>query len=80
MEPDVLNRLRRVAGRQTTRLTHYGRRTGKPYEVTIWFAFDGEKFYISTANVKRHRCCSIERKTQASRGDRIPWLATGPAR
>src|SRR5271167_4426359 len=37
MEPDVLNRLRRVAGRQTLTLTHYGRKSGKPYEVTIWF-------------------------------------------
>jgi len=35
MEPDVLNRLRRVAEKHTTRLTHYGRKTGKAYEVTI---------------------------------------------
>ena len=36
MESTQLARLRRVAGRQTTKLTHYGRKTGKPHEVTIW--------------------------------------------
>ena len=54
MEPDVLNRLKGVAGKQTTRLTHYGRKTGKPYAVTIWFVLDGDRLYIGTANVKRH--------------------------
>ena len=53
MEPEVLSRLKRVAGKQTTRLTHYGRKTGKPHDVTIWFALDGEKLYIGTANVSR---------------------------
>jgi hypothetical protein len=33
MEPNALTRLRRVAGKQTTILTHYGRKTGKPHEV-----------------------------------------------
>ena len=37
MEPNALTRLKRVAGKQTTILTHYGRKTGKPHEVTIWF-------------------------------------------
>ncbi len=37
MESTELARLRQVAGKQTTRLTHYGRKTGKPHEVTIWF-------------------------------------------
>jgi hypothetical protein len=35
-----LARLRRIAGRQTTRLTHYGRKTGKAREVTMWFVLD----------------------------------------
>lgn len=30
--------------RLTLTLTHYGRKTGKPHEVTIWFVLDGEKF------------------------------------
>jgi deazaflavin-dependent oxidoreductase (nitroreductase family) len=53
MESIELTRLRRVAGKQTTRLTHYGRKTGKPHEVTIWFVLNGEKLYIGTANVNR---------------------------
>ena len=53
MESTELARLRRVAGKQTTRLTHYGRKTGKPHEVTIWFVLDGDRLYIGTANVKR---------------------------
>ena len=44
MEPDALTRLKRVVGRQTTTLTHYGRKTGKPHEVTIWFVLDHDKF------------------------------------
>jgi deazaflavin-dependent oxidoreductase (nitroreductase family) len=51
MESTELARLRQVAGKQTTRLTHYGRKTGKPYEVTIWFVLDGDRLYIGTANV-----------------------------
>jgi deazaflavin-dependent oxidoreductase (nitroreductase family) len=53
MESTVHARLRRVARKQTTRLTHYGCKTGKPYEVTIWFVLDGVRFYIGTANVNR---------------------------
>jgi len=61
MEPDILNRLRRAAGRQTTRLTHYGRKTGKAYEVTIWFVLDGDRLYIGTANVKRQWVRNVQR-------------------
>ena len=53
METTELARLRRVAGKQTTRLTHYGRKTAKPYEVTIWFVLDRDRVYIGTANVNR---------------------------
>jgi hypothetical protein len=49
MEPNALARLKRVAGKQTTTLTHYGRKTGKPHEVTIWFVLDGDKLFIGTA-------------------------------
>ena len=64
MEPDVLNRLKRVAAIQTLTLTHYGRKTGKPYEVTIWFVRDGEKFYIGTANVKRQWVRNVQKAPQ----------------
>ncbi len=53
MESTELARLRRVDEKQTTRMTHYGRKTGKPHEVTIWFALDGDRLYIGTANVNR---------------------------
>jgi deazaflavin-dependent oxidoreductase (nitroreductase family) len=53
MNSTVAERLKQVAGRQTLRLTHYGRRSGKPYEVTIWFVADGDKIYLATGNVNR---------------------------
>ena len=64
MEPDVLNRLKGVAGKQTTRLTHYGRKTGKPYAVTIWFVLDGDRLYIGTANVKRQWVQNVRKTPQ----------------
>jgi deazaflavin-dependent oxidoreductase (nitroreductase family) len=53
MESTAVARLRRVARKQTTRLTHYGRRSGKPHEVTIWFVLDEDRLFIGTANVNR---------------------------
>jgi len=52
--PTLLSdRLARVAHRSTLRLRHYGRRTGKPYEVTVWFAVDGDSIYLTTMNRRR---------------------------
>jgi len=64
MEPYILNRLKRVAARQTLILTHYGRKTGKPHEVTIWFVLDDEKFYIGTANVSRQWVRNVQKTPQ----------------
>ena len=64
MESNALERLRRVAGKQTTRLTHYGRKTGKPYEVTIWFVLDQDKLYIGTANVNRQWVRKVQKTPQ----------------
>jgi deazaflavin-dependent oxidoreductase (nitroreductase family) len=64
MEPDVLNRLKGVAGKQTTRLTHYGRKTGKPHEVTIWFILDGDRLYIGTTNVNRQWVQNVQKTPQ----------------
>jgi deazaflavin-dependent oxidoreductase (nitroreductase family) len=71
MESTELARLRRVAGKQTTRLTHYGRKTGKPHEVTIWFVLDGDKLYIGTANVNRQWVRNVQKtpKIKLSMGD-----------
>ena len=61
MESTEIARLRRVARKQTTRLTHYGRKTGKPHEVTIWFVLDGDRLYIGTANVKRQWVQNVQK-------------------
>jgi deazaflavin-dependent oxidoreductase (nitroreductase family) len=45
-------------------LTHYGRKTGKPHELTIWFAVDGDKLYIGTANVNRHWVRNVQKTPQ----------------
>jgi deazaflavin-dependent oxidoreductase (nitroreductase family) len=64
MESTELARLRQVAGKQTTRLTHYGRKTGKPHEVTIWFVLDGGRLYIGTANTNRQWVQNVQKTPQ----------------
>jgi len=64
MESNIITRLKRVAGKQTTTLTHYGRKTGKPYDVTIWFVLDRDKLYIGTANVKRQWVRNVQKTPQ----------------
>ena len=64
MESTELARPRRVAGKQTTRLTHFGRKTGKPHEVTIWFILDGDRLYVGTANVKRQWVRNVQKTPQ----------------
>jgi deazaflavin-dependent oxidoreductase (nitroreductase family) len=54
MRGTVTERLQRVAGKRTLRLTHYGRKSGRPHEVTIWFTVHGDKVYVGTADVNRH--------------------------
>jgi|SRR5579864_3644488 len=61
MESTELERLRQVAGKQTTRLTHYGRKTGKAHEVTIWFVLNGDRLYIGTANVNRQWVQNVQK-------------------
>jgi len=61
MEPNALSRLKKVTGKQTTTLTHYGRKTGKPREVTIWFVLDGDKLYLGTANVNRQWVRNVQK-------------------
>jgi deazaflavin-dependent oxidoreductase (nitroreductase family) len=53
MASNLTERLQRVASTQTLRLTHHGRKSGKPYEVTIWFIVDGDKILLPTANITR---------------------------
>jgi len=64
MESTELARLRRVAGKQTTRLTQYGRKTEKPHNVTIWFVLDSDRLYIGTANVNRQWVRNVQKTPQ----------------
>jgi F420H(2)-dependent quinone reductase len=61
MESTELARLRRVAGKQTTRLTHSARKTGKRHEVTIWFVLDQANLFIGTANVNRQWVRNVQK-------------------
>src|SRR5574342_657532 len=53
MEPATAGRLDRVANKHTLKLTHYGRKSGKPYEVTIWFVAAGDRIFLATGNANR---------------------------
>jgi deazaflavin-dependent oxidoreductase (nitroreductase family) len=53
MASKSIERLRQVADRQTLSLTHYGRKSGRPYEVTIWYLVDGEQLFLVSANANR---------------------------
>jgi deazaflavin-dependent oxidoreductase (nitroreductase family) len=64
MESTELARLRRVAGRHTTRLSHFGRNTGKAHEVTVWFVLAGDKLYIGAADVKRQWVQNVQKTPQ----------------
>jgi len=58
---EIVDQLRRLASNQTVRLTHYGRNSGKPYEVTIWFVVDGDKILIGTANTNRQWVRNVQK-------------------
>jgi len=56
-----MDRLDRVSRKPTVRLTHYGRTSGKPHEVTIWFVVDGERIYLGTADVHRQWVRNVQK-------------------
>ena len=64
MEPDIKARLKGVETRHTLKLTHYGRKSGKSYVVTIWFVGDDGKLYIGTANVNRQWVRNVQKTPQ----------------
>jgi len=47
MESGIASQLARVASYQTMRLTHRGRNSGNPDEVTIWFVVDSGAIYLN---------------------------------
>jgi deazaflavin-dependent oxidoreductase (nitroreductase family) len=49
----LADRLAALSRSSTCRLTHRGRRSGKPYQVVIWFMVDGDTVYLATANASR---------------------------
>ena len=51
--PAIVDRLARISTRSTCRLTHYGRKTGKPYHVILWFTVEGDAIWLSTARASR---------------------------
>ena len=51
--PALADRLATISSRSTCRLTHRGRKSGKPYQVTVWFMVDGDTVYLATANASR---------------------------
>jgi deazaflavin-dependent oxidoreductase (nitroreductase family) len=53
MASKSFERMLRVGDRQTLRLTHYGRKSGRPYEVTIWYLVDDGRLYLVSANAAR---------------------------
>ncbi|MGA9721451.1 MAG: nitroreductase family deazaflavin-dependent oxidoreductase [Candidatus Binatus sp.] len=56
MASKSFERLRRAGDRQTLSLTHYGRKSGRPYEVTIWYLVDNDngRVYLVSANASRN--------------------------
>jgi deazaflavin-dependent oxidoreductase (nitroreductase family) len=66
MESKSFERLRRAGDRQTLRLTHYGRKTGRPYEVTIWYMVDGDKLYLATFNQNRNWVRNVKSRPSIS--------------
>lgn len=51
---DIRERLARIARNGTLQLTHRGRKSGKEYEVTIWFVVDGVRMFLPSANRNRN--------------------------
>jgi deazaflavin-dependent oxidoreductase (nitroreductase family) len=53
MDARTAQRLAKISSLQTLVLTHYGRKSGKPYDVVIWFVVSGERMFLATANKNR---------------------------
>jgi deazaflavin-dependent oxidoreductase (nitroreductase family) len=49
----LATRLARLNRARTTVLTHYGRKTQKPYRVKIWFTVDGDHVNLQTMSMDR---------------------------
>jgi len=54
MDAATSARLKKIASQHTLVLTHYGRKSGKPYDVIIWFVVEGDRMFLGTANKSRN--------------------------
>ena len=54
MDPATAQRLKKIAPQHTLVLTHYGRKSGTPYDVIIWFVVEGDRMFLGTANKSRN--------------------------
>lgn len=66
MDSNLAQRLNKIRSNQTLVLTHHGRKTDNPYEVVIWFAVDGDRMYLATANVNRQWVRNVMVKPQVT--------------
>jgi deazaflavin-dependent oxidoreductase (nitroreductase family) len=63
VDATTAQRLAKIAPLHTIVLTHYGRKSGKPYDVTIWFVVEGDRMFLGTANKTRNWVRNIMVKT-----------------
>jgi len=54
MDAATARRLTKIAPLQILTLTHYGRKSGKPYDVIIWFVVEGNRMFLATSNKNRN--------------------------
>ncbi len=66
MESKSFERMRRAGDRQTLKLTHYGRKTGNPYEVVIWYLVEGDQLYLVSANANRNWVRNVKSRPDIS--------------
>lgn len=64
--PALADRLATISSHSTCRLTHRGRKSGKPYEVTIWFVVEGDTVYLATANASRQWVRNVQANPEVS--------------
>jgi deazaflavin-dependent oxidoreductase (nitroreductase family) len=62
----LATRLARVARKQTLVLTHYGRKSGAPYQVRIWFTVEGDQLNIHTMDMARQWIKNVLARPQVS--------------
>ena len=68
MKASTLTRLAPLADHSTLLLTHYGRKSGKAYVVTIWFVVDDGVVYLATMNRDRQWVRNIAKQRRVRLG------------